>query len=166
MQNENVKELCVNTQVKLKEAIAQLETFLNNHSLPQLNPGNDEELAQFYRGYLSDFRHLLVFCEVSWEKLGVSLRRPNFNMDYAERVLYDVYHSCVNLFFYPKHESYSEDGRYAYTGQDAIRFRKPPIRGVRDITVALSKIFEQLREELAYYETDYLTQRNLQTQKQ
>jgi hypothetical protein len=166
VQNENVKDLCASTQVKLKEAIEQLEMFLNNHSIPQLSPANDEELNQFYRGYLADFRHLLVFSEVSWEKLGVSLRRPNFNQDYAERVLYETYHSCVNLFFYPKNESYSEDGRYAYTGQDAIRFRKPPVRVVRDITVALSKMFEQLREELAYYETDYLSQRNLQTQKQ
>jgi hypothetical protein len=76
--------------------------------------------------------------------------------------LYDTYHNAINAFFYPKHECYSEDGRYAYTGQDAIRFRKKPTRAARDITLELSKTFEQLREELAYYETDYVTQKRLQ----
>jgi hypothetical protein len=158
----NVKNTCETTRTKLKEAIAKLELFLNTHSLSQLNVENDPAMDEFYRGYLSDARHLLVFCEVAYEKLGVSLRRPNFNVDYAERTLYDVYHSCVSSFFYPKNECYSEDGRYAYTGQDAIRFRKKPCREVRDLTVELSKIFEELREDLAYYETDYITQKRMQ----
>jgi hypothetical protein len=165
MSTENVKQLCESTQVQLKFVIEKLEQFLNHHSLAHLCPDNEQEMLEFYKGYLSDLRHLLVFCEVSWEKLGVSLRRPNFNQDYAEKVLYDVYHQCVNLFFYPHYESYSEDGRYAYTGQDAIRFRKPPHRVIRAVTIECSKIFEQLREDLAYYELDYLSQRKLQVQK-
>ncbi|CAH1204413.1 hypothetical protein PAECIP111891_02502 [Paenibacillus allorhizoplanae] len=80
-------------------------------------------------------------------------------------MLYEVYHTCVNTFFYPKNECYSEDGRYAYTGQDAIRFRKKPSREVRDLTIELSKVFEELREDLAYYETDYITQRRMQGEK-
>ncbi len=116
-------------------------------------------MEEFYKGYLSDTRHLLVFSEVAYEKLGVALRRPNFNVEYSEKVLYEVYHSSVNSFFYPKNECYSEDGRYAYTGQDAIRFRKKPVREVRDLTIELSKIFETLREDLSYYETDYITQK-------
>lgn len=160
---ENVKLLCEDTKSKLKLAIEKLEFFLNHHSLVQLvNQDDDGELDEFYKGYLSDLRHLLVFSEVANEKLGISLRRPNFNMDYAEKVLYDVYHNAVNNFFYPKNECYSEDGRYAYTGQDAIRFRKKPAREARDITLELSKIFEELREDLSYYETDYITQKRMQ----
>lgn len=165
MTTNQVKSLCDTTRVKLKEAIAKTELFLNQHSLPQLVTENDDALIEFYQGFLSDMRYLLVFSEVSYEKLGISLRRPIFNAEYAEKVLYDVYHNCVNGFFYPKNECYSEDGRYAYTGQDAIRFRKKPTRDVRDITIELSKIFEQLREELAYYETDYITQRRMQGEK-
>ncbi|WJH33048.1 YpuI family protein [Paenibacillus aurantius] len=161
----NVKNLCESTRTKLKDAIGKLEQFLNNQSLSQLNSENDQAMDEFYRGYLSDSRHLLVFCEVAYEKLGVSLRRPNFNVEYSEKVLYDVYHNCVNSFFYPKNECYSEDGRYAYTGQDAIRFRKKPTREVRDLTIELSKIFEELREDLSYYETDYITQRRMQGEK-
>ncbi|MGG1600092.1 YpuI family protein [Paenibacillus naphthalenovorans] len=161
----NVKNLCETTRAKLSDAIAKMETFLNERSLQQLNTDKDEAMEEFYKGYLSDIRHLLVFSEVSYEKLGVALRRPNFNVEYAEKVLYEVYHSCVNNFFYPKNECYSEDGRYAYTGQDAIRFRKKPTREVRDLTIELSKIFETLRDELAYYETDYITQKRMQGEK-
>lgn len=161
----NVKNLCETTRTKLSEAIAKMEAFLNDRSLQQLNTDNDEAMDEFYKGYLSDTRHLLVFSEVSYEKLGVALRRPNFNVEYAEKVLYEVYHNCVNKFFYPKNECYSEDGRYAYTGQDAIRFRKKPSREVRDLTIELSKIFETLRDELAYYETDYITQKRMQGEK-
>jgi hypothetical protein len=161
----NVKNLCETTREKLTDAIGKMETFLNQHSLPQLNAEEDEATEEFYRGYLSDTRHLLVFSEVAYEKLGVALRRPNFNVEYAEKALYEVYHNCVNSFFYPKFECYSEDGRYAYTGQDAIRFRKKPTREVRNLTIELSKIFEELREDLSYYETDYITQRRMQGEK-
>lgn len=157
-----VKNLCETSRTKLKEAIAKMELFLNHYSLPQLSMENDPAMEEFYRGYLSDTRHLLVFCEVAYEKLGMNLRRPHFNEDYAEKVLYDVYHNCVNGFYYPKNECYSEDGRYAYTGQDAIRFRKKPSREVRNLTIELSKIYEELREDLTYYETDYMTQRRMQ----
>lgn len=158
----NVKNVCETTRTKLSEAIEKMEMFLNGHALQQLNTDNDEAMEEFYKGFLTDTRHLLVFCEVAYEKLGVALRRPNFNVDYSEKVLYEVYHNCVNSFFYPKNECYSEDGRYAYTGQDAIRFRKKPVRVVRDLTIELSKVFETLREDLAYYETDYITQKRMQ----
>ncbi|MFD1955908.1 YpuI family protein [Paenibacillus thailandensis] len=166
MQSTNVKPLSESARSKLKEAISVLEPFLNNNTIGQL-AGEDtsEENVAFYQGLLSDLRHLLVFSEVSVEKLGVLLRRPNFDIDFAERALYDVYHQCVNAYFYPKNECYSEDGRYAYTGQDAIRFRRKPVREARDIVLTLSKLFEELRDELAYYESDYLTQRRMQGQK-
>ncbi|WP_213525659.1 YpuI family protein [Paenibacillus sp. J31TS4] len=162
MAMHNVKNLCESTKFKLKDAISQLESFLNYHSLSDLITDSDPAVEEFTAAYLSDMRHLLVFTEVAYEKIGVSLRRQTFNVDFAEKALYDVYHNCVNSFFYPKNECYSEDGRYAYTGQDAIRFRKKPVRAIRDLTISLSHIFEELRDDLAYYETDYITQRRMQ----
>lgn len=166
MPSTNVKALTETSREKLKEAISQLEPFLNTHSLAGLSGEDGEEGAElFYKGLLSDLRHLLVFSEVAVEKLGVLLRRPNFDTEQGERVLYEVYHQCVNAFFYPKNECYSEDGRYAYTGQDAIRFRYKPVRVSRDIVLGISKIYEELRDELSYYESDYMTQRRMQGQK-
>ncbi|MFD0586754.1 YpuI family protein [Paenibacillus sp. GCM10027627] len=166
MPSTNVKALTESTREKLKEAVAQLEPFLNEHALPGLT-GEDksENAALFYKGLLSDLRHLLVYSEVSVEKMGVLLRRPNFDLEYGERALYEVYHNCVNAFFYPKNECYSEDGRYAYTGQDAIRFRYKPIREARNVVLGVSKVFEELRDDLSYYESDYMTQRRMQGQK-
>ncbi|WP_040710804.1 DUF3907 family protein [Paenibacillus curdlanolyticus] len=166
MPSTNIKSLSESTHSKLKEAIVQLESFLNEHAVPQLlNGEQNEEAALFYRGLLADLRHLLVFSETVYEKIGIVLRRPNFDTEAAERSLYDAYHQAVAAFFYPKNECYSEDGRYAYTGQDAIRFRFKPIRPAREIVLAVSKVYEELRDDLSYYENDYMTQRRMQGQK-
>ena len=163
---DNVRHLTESTRARLKEAIDRLEPFLNGYTLRDL-AGEDAppETVAFYKGLLSDLRHLLVFSEVIYEKLGVALRRANFDADFAERALYEAYHQCVNAYFYPKHEGYSEDGRYAYTGQDAIRFRIKPVRPARDMVLGITKIFEDLREDLAYYESEYLIRRRMQGQK-
>ncbi|WP_276355962.1 YpuI family protein [Cohnella caldifontis] len=160
----NVKGIAESTREKLKTAISELEPFLNGHALPQLIGEDSAEARSFYGGLLSDLRHLLVFSEVAYEKLGTLLRRPNFDTEQAERVLYEVYHHAVNNFFYPKNECYSEDGRYAYTGQDAIRFRMKPVRAARDVVLNVSRVYEELRDDLAYYESDYLTQKRMQSQ--
>lgn len=164
MSAANVQKLCESTRDKLKVVIDKMEIFLNEHALPQLVTEGDEETVQFYQGFLSDVRHLLVFSEMSYEKLGVSLRRATFDESFAHKALYNVYHYGVNNFFYPKNESYSEDGRYAYTGQDAIRFRKKPVRPARDIILEITKTYEELRDDLTYYENDYLTEKRMQNQ--
>jgi hypothetical protein len=163
MTSAQIKALVESSREKLKAAIGQLEAFLNEYALPQLANPQDDDSVRFYRELLSDLRHLLVFSEVSYEKLGVLLRRPNFDVDQAEKSLYEVYHQCVNAFFYPKNECYSEDGRYAYTGQDAIRFRIKPVRAARDVVLGVSSLYEELRDDLAYYESDYLTHRRMQS---
>ncbi|BBI34710.1 YpuI family protein [Cohnella abietis] len=160
----NIKALAESSREKLKAAIDPIEQFLNNHALEQLVQADNPDSSAFYSGLLSDLRHLLVFSEVAYEKLGAILRRPNLDNDLAERALYEVYHNGVNAFFYPKNECYSEDGRYAYTGQDAIRFRIKPIRPARDIILSISRLYEELRDDLSYYESDYLTQRRMQSQ--
>lgn len=165
MPADNLQNLCAETRDKLKDAIDILEPFLNQYALPQLTPQQDEDTVQYYKGFLSDLRHLLAFSEVSFEKLGVIQRRRNFDTESAEKTLYQVYHRCVNGFFYPKNESYSEDGRYAYTGQDAIRFRVKPVQPVRDVILNVTKLYEELRDDLAYYESDYLTKCRIQAEK-
>jgi len=162
MSAQQVKDLSATTRNKLKQAIDMTEEFLNEHALSQLCGNGDPEEREFYEGFLSDLRHLLVFSEVNYEKLGINLRRPTFNVEQAERQLYETYYQSVNNFYYPKNESYSEEGRYAYTGQDAIKFRKKPNKEARNIVFKLSKIFEEMREDLSYYETEYAMQRRLQ----
>ncbi len=165
MSGTHLKQLCEDTHNRLKKVGMELERFLNQVTLASLvqKSGDPEEYETYYRNYLSDLRHLLVYSENAYEKIGVCLRRARFNEEFAEEALYQVYHTCVNNFYYPKGEVYDEDGRYSYTGQDAIIFRKEVTPELRALTVSLSKVFEQMRDDLQYYETDYITKRRMQS---
>jgi hypothetical protein len=160
MPNFHVEETCKTTHSLLKTITPQIEDYLNSVTLQSLTQ-NDENVEDYYKGFLQDLRHLLVNCENTYEKLGVTLRRAQFNKEFAEEGLYQTYHSCVNVFFYPKNESYEEDGRHSYTGRDAIIFKREIDPELKKLTIAISKIFEELREELLYYETDYITKKRM-----
>lgn len=164
MSETHLKQLCEDTYNKLKKVSMEVERFLNQVTLSGLveQSGDPEEYAAYYRAYLSDLRHLLVYSENAYEKLGVGLRRARFNEEYAEEVLYQVYHNCINNFYYPKGEVYDEDGRYSYTRQDAIIFRKQVSPELKKLTLSLSRVFEQMRNELQYYETDYIAKKRMQ----
>lgn len=168
MSETHLRQLCEGTYNKLKRVSMELERFLNQVTLAGLieQSGDPEEYDAYYRAYLSDLRHLIVYSENAYEKLGVALRRARFNEDFAEEILYLVYHTCINSFFFPKGEVYEEDGRYSYTGQDAIIFRKQVTPELMKLTLSLSKVFEQMRDELQYYETDYITKKRMQPAKQ
>ncbi len=166
MLSADIRDLTETASERLKAAVLLLEPFLNNNGMMQLTDGDETDAAkEYYSGLLADLRHLLVFCEVHIDKLWVLHRRTQSSDEHAARALYEVYHQCVNAFYYPKHECYSEDGRYAYTGQDAMRFRYKPDSNVRILVLELAKTFEELRDELAFYESDYMTKRRMQGQK-
>ncbi|GAA0365957.1 DUF3907 family protein [Bacillus horti] len=156
-------DMCEMTYQRLKQISATLENYLNHVHLPMLMESDDHEEETYYKGYLQDLRHLLINCENSYEKLGVSLRRAQFNKEFSEEALYQAYHLCVNGFFYPKNESYEEDGRHSYTGRDAIIFRREVNPELKKITLELSKVFEKLRDDLMYYETDYVTTKRMKS---
>ena len=167
MSATHLKQLCEETYTKLKRVSMEVERYLNQVTLSSLvsASGDPEEFESYYRNYLSDLRHLLVYCENAYERLGVSLRRARFNEEFAEEVLYQVYHTCINNFYYPKGEVYDEDGRYSYTGQDAIIFRKQVTPELQQLTLSLSRVFEQMRDDLQYYETDYITKKRMQNER-
>lgn len=167
MTETQLREICEESYNRLKKVCMELEKFLNQTSLPQLvqSSPDPEEYESYFRNYLSDFRHLLVNCENAYERLGITLRRAKFNKEFAEENLYLVYHTCVNLFFYPKGEVYEEDGRNSYTGRDAILFHKQVPPELKNLTLGLSKTFEFLRDELQYYETDYVTMKKMKSAK-
>ncbi len=163
MPDNQIKELIQLSTSHIKEIQTPLEGFLNHYSLPQLlAESSDEVKQQKTKFFLTDIRHLLVNCENTLKKLGVVNRSNQFNKDFAEQVLYETVHLCVNKFFYPDHEVYEEDGRNSYTGKDAIKFSFEPHPSIRELIISISKNFEILREELSYYETDYVTKKRLE----
>ncbi|MBO2533241.1 Protein of unknown function [Planifilum fulgidum] len=161
MPAEQTKQLCRLAKDRLKEAIRLLEDFLNYTHIPRLmeeTPESEKEgMEEYYREYLSDLRVLLVSCQVAYEKVSLVLRRATFKREFAEKVLSEIVHGCIYNFYYPRNEVYEEDGRYCYTQQEAIKFRRQPAESLRKLTIDLSRIFEILRDELDYYETDYIT---------
>ncbi|GBF12408.1 MAG: DUF3907 family protein [Tepidibacillus sp.] len=160
MPESQIKQLILLSQNLLKEINESLEHFLNFHAVNNLvyNEGQIVKTCEL----LSDLRHLLVNCENTYQKLGVVARSHHFNKDFAEQILYETVYLCVHKFYYPAHEVYEEDGRHSYTGKDAIKFSYTPHPDIKKIILALSKTFEVLREELSYYETDYVTKKRLQ----
>lgn len=162
MPDTQVKDLVLLSYDTLKKVQAPLEDFLNFYALPQLITSESEEEMVRTKAILSELRHLLVYCEATAEKLGIINRSKKFNKDFAEHVLYETVHLCINKFYYPTHELYEEDGRYSYTGTDAIKFSYPTQEEMKKLIISLSKDFEMLRDELYYYETDYVTQKRLQ----
>ena len=157
---EQTKQLCRMAKDRLKEAIRLLEDFLNYTHIPRLmeeTPEGKGGMEEYYREYLSDLRVLLVSCQMAYEKVSLVLRRATFKREFAEKVLSEIVHGCIYNFYYPRNEVYEEDGRYCYTQQDAIKFRRQPAESLRKLTIDLSRIFETLRDELDYYETDYIT---------
>lgn len=166
MPAERTKELCVMVKDKLKEAIEKLDQFLNYTAVPQLLeeflPATAEQ-EEYVRECLRDLRHLSVACELDYEKVSLVLRRAKFNQEHAEKVLSEIVHSSVSMFYQPNHEVYMEDGRYSYTWGDAITFRKTPPVSLSQLILSLSKVFGKLRDELDYYGTDYMARNHLQS---
>lgn len=164
MPETQIKELVLLSQDILRKAQSPLVAFLNYNAIPQLVSieENDEKVREKTEFLLSDLRHLLVSCENTLNKLGNVIRSHHFNKDFAEHVLYETVHLCVNNFYYPEYEVYEEDGRNSYTGKDAIKFSFDPHPALKEIVMNLSKYFEVLREELNYYETDYVTKKRLE----
>lgn len=162
MPETQIKELVLMSEEMLNKIQVPLKNFLDHHALPQLVSSDDEKELEHTKSLLSDMRHLLVSCENTYKKLGIVQRSHQFNKEFAEHVLYETVHLCVNKFYYPEHELYEEDGRNSYTGRDAIKFSFAPHPKMKETIVALSKYFEILREELNYYETDYVTKKRLE----
>ncbi len=162
MPETQIKELVILSEDVLTKIQSPLEDFLNYYTVPQLVSSNNQKDLEHTKYILSDMRHLLVSCENTLNKLGVVSRSKQFNKDFAEHVLYETVHLCVNKFYYPDHELYEEDGRNAYTGKDAITFTYDHHTKIKETILSLSKYFEVLREELNYYETDYITKKRLE----
>ncbi|SDX50972.1 Protein of unknown function [Marininema mesophilum] len=159
MPQEQTKDLCKLTRDKLSEASQLLVDFLDHIHLPKLIEESEqgENQERFLKEFLSDLRRLSVTCEQGYEKVSLVLRRVKFNEDFAEKVLNEIVRTCIYNFYYPKNEVYEEDGRYSYTNRDTIQFREEPPPSLKAITLNLSKLFEVLRDELEYYEMDYIT---------
>lgn len=156
MGNMIVKSQTEQVESFLKQTVKTLTTYLNDttiHSLLEETPGEKD----YYESLLSNIRRLVVFCEEGLDAIRVVLWTEPFRKAAAEKVLYRVYHQCIEEFFTPKNDMWYEDSRSAYTGKNSLKFRKTAPGSLQDVLVSLESGFQTIREELEYYETDYRT---------
>ena len=128
------------------------EVTLNNMLEEEVN--GDKE---YYKSVLSTLRRVLVFCEEGKETSGVILKGKTFRKSAAEKTMYWIYHHCVEEFFNPRMDNWYEDSRSAYTGKNAIKFSKDVPNSLKELIRSVEGLFQLIREELEYYETDYRT---------
>jgi hypothetical protein len=151
----------VKTQIEevrefLADSVLKLETFLNETTLSKLSHGQEAD-EEYYRSVLSSLRKLTVYCEEGLDACKVILQAEVFSKPAAEKTLYRIYYQCIEEFFSPKSDAWYEDSRSAYTGKNAIKFRKIVSSELSDLLLSLESGFQRIREELEYYETDYRT---------
>lgn len=140
----------------LENAVNEFETFLNKttlNSLVQEKMGDSD----YYRALLSSLRRLLVYCEEGLDSCHIILKTEPFIKAAAEKILYRIYHQCIEEFFSPSSDVWFEDSRSAYTGNNSIKFRQEVPDSVKTVFKNLESPFQRIREELEYYETDYRT---------
>jgi len=140
----------------LNKTINSLEDFLNEKTLTNLKPENEEERT-YLKLILSNLRKLVVYSEEGLEACKVILQSESFQKSAAEKTLYRIYHQCIEEFFSPKNDSWYEDSRSAYTGKNSIKFYKNVSDELRQLVKSLEGDYQRVREELEYYETDYRT---------
>jgi len=151
----------VKTQLKdvkdfLTKSMITLEDFLNETTISDLSPENDEGRS-YNKLILSNLRKLVVYSAESLETCAIILQNEPFQKAAAEKTLYKIYHQCIEEFFSPKNDAWFEDSRSAYTGRNSIKFYRNVSESVIQLIKSLEGDFQRIREELEYYETDYRT---------
>jgi hypothetical protein len=156
MANTIVKIQTEQVESFLGNTVQQLTEFLNEVTLTSLaaeTPGDQEYVMLL----LSNTRRLTVFCDEGLNACQVILKSEPFRRSAAEKVLYNIYHQCIEEFFSPKNDAWYEDSRSAYTGKNSIQFHDTPPESLKVVIRQLESDFQSIREELEYYETDYRT---------
>lgn len=134
----------------------ECNSFLNKYSLPSFQHEVSTVDIVYLEKILSSLRRISVYSEDAKEVCGKILS-GGFHKAIAEDTLHKIYHKCISEFFSPKNDAWFENSRAAYTGNQAITFYKEVPPSIQQLFSSLEKVFQQMREELEYYETDYTT---------
>ena len=145
------------TEAFLKKTVSVVANYLNDTTIGSLLDEHAEGNRAYYESLLSCLRRLVVYCEEGLEACRIILNEDPFRKAAAEKILYRIYHSCIEEFFAPKNEVWYEDSRSAYTGKNSIKFRETPPASLKNLISSLEADFQAIREELEFYETDYRT---------
>ncbi|MDQ0269295.1 YpuI family protein [Cytobacillus purgationiresistens] len=156
MGNSIVESQMKDVQHFLSDTVNIFEDFLNETTLTALLEEKEGD-KDYYKRILTNIRKLLVYCEEGHDACRIILMSDQFQRGAAEKTLYRLYHHCIEEFFSPRNDAWFENSRSAYTGKNSIRFHKEVPDKVSNLFKGLESDFQNIREELEYYETDYRT---------
>jgi hypothetical protein len=157
MSNSIVYSQSVLSKDFLEKTVKEIEEFLNSTTIQALLDEEPEGSKEYYEELLAGLRRLYVFCDEGLDACKVILSADTFRKAAAEKTLYWIYHQCIQEFYSPRNDKWFEDSRSAYTGKNAIKFYGKTPRSIEKLMASLEKDFQEVREELEYYETDYKT---------
>ncbi|MCP6681214.1 DUF3907 family protein [Bacillus nakamurai] len=151
MGNSIVRAHTEETGEFLAKVVTMVSSYLNHTTLPDMQASGGADEA-YCRDVLSVLRRMTVFCEGAQEACRRLLIQEPFQEASAEKMLFKVYHQCVEEFFMPKKDTWYENSRAAYTDQSTIQFYQHVPDSLQSLLLALSRDFLHMREELAQYE--------------
>lgn len=141
----------------LDHVVKEIGSYLNKTTMESLLTEEPDGKLNHYDGILASLRRLYVFCDEGLDACNVILNAEEFRKAASEKTLYWIYHQCIQEFYSPKNDKWFEDSRSAYTGKNAIKFYETTPESIKKLMASLEKDFQEIREELEYYETDYRT---------
>lgn len=156
MGNTLVKAQTEQVEGFLGNVVNELNSFLNHATISSFLDETAGDEA-YYGDLFRNLRRLSVYCEEGLEACHIVLQNEPFRKQAAEKVLYKIYHQCIEEFYNPKNDVWYEDSRSAYTGKNAIKYRHTAPDSLKVMIASLESGFQEIREELEYYETDYRT---------
>ncbi len=154
MSNTVVQTQVYEVRQFLSNTVKELATYLNYHSIQELMNEDGSTDHHYYEELLSELRRIEVYCKEALDVVDVILKSKPFRKTAAEKTLYRIYHKCVLEFFFPKEEVWYENSRALYTGNHSISFHTDPPVSIKNLILTLEKSFQQIREELDFYESD------------
>ncbi|MGL4819810.1 MAG: DUF3907 family protein [Bacilli bacterium] len=141
----------------LEEAVSTWSHYLNASTVDSMLAEEPTASRAYLEAVASNVRRMLVYSEEGLDACAIVLNGKEFVKGAAEQTFYRVYHTVIMEFFSPKNDRWYEDSRSAYTGKNAIRFHEPVPQSLKATFRKLEGGFQQLREDLEFYETDYRT---------
>ncbi|SDJ66530.1 DUF3907 family protein [Sediminibacillus albus] len=145
----HVKEV----NIFLVNSLEEMSGYLNNRKLEDLLQEEGSGDAEYYKELLKALRRLEVFCDEAHDAVNALLRENPLRETAAEKTLHGIYRQCILGFYAPKNDVWYEDSRAAYTGRRKINYHKTPPLSFARLLDSLDGAFEEIREELGYYDT-------------
>jgi hypothetical protein len=155
MTNQMVRTHMNDVNNFLTITVTELNDYLDGHHLEGLLREDGSKNQLYYKDLLKALRRLEVICDEALDAVKKNIRTDCMQEHLAKKTLRGIYHRCVLEFYFPKNDSWYENSRASYNGDDSIHFRNDPPASIKDLINQLDQSFQSVREQLVYYDNEH-----------